>query len=153
MPPDLSTDGHVLVDVRGPRFSASVTTLVLAVALVVQGPVGIALVVWQWLAFAVASIAGLTWSPYGRLFGWVKRRFELGAARATEPEGPPRFAQTCGLAVATVALIAFVAGAVTVGWAAVGVVLVLSMLLATTGICVGCELYVVGRRVRARRSA
>jgi len=32
---------------------------------------------------------------------------------------------------------------------AVAVVLALSVLLATTGICVGCELYLVGQRLRA----
>jgi hypothetical protein len=115
--------------------------------------VGIALVAWQWLAFAISAVAGLAWSPYGNLFRFVKRRFDLGPPPETEPEGPPRFAQACGLAVATVALLAFALGATTVGWVAVGVVLALSALLALTGLCIGCELYLVGHRLRGGRTS
>jgi hypothetical protein len=141
-------EGVLLVDVRGPRFGAAITTAVLATALVVQGSVGVGLVVWQWLAFAIATVAGLAWSPYGNLFRFVKRRFDLGPAPDVETEGPPRFAQACGLAVATVALVLFAVGATTAGWVAVGIVLALSALLAFTGICVGCELYLVAQRAR-----
>lgn len=151
---ELATDdqGNLIIDVRGPRFGAAITTVVLATALVVQGPVGIALVAWQWLAFAIAALAGLRWSPYGNLFRLLKARLDLGAPPETEPEGPPRFAQACGLAVATVALVAFALGATTAGWIAVGLVLALSALLALTGICVGCELYLLGQRLRGRRA-
>jgi hypothetical protein len=144
-------DGRLLIDVRGPRVGAAITTVVLAVALVVQGPVGIGLVAWQWLAFTISAVGGLALSPYGNLFRWAKRRFDLGTPPATEAEGPPRFAQACGAAVTTVALLAFVAGATTVGWVAVGVVLALSTLLAGTGLCIGCELYLIGRRLRTGR--
>lgn len=147
---ELATDerGNLVIDVRGPRFGAAITTVVLGVALVVQGPVGVALVAWQWLAFAIATVAGLAWSPYGNLFRLVKRRVDLGPPPETEPEGPPRFAQACGLAVASIALLAFAVGATTVGWVAVGVVLALSALLALTGLCIGCELYLAGHRLR-----
>lgn len=142
--------GRLLIDVRGPRFGAAITSLVLATALVVQGGIGVALVAWQWLAFAISTVAGLRFSPYGNLFRWAKRRFDLGPAPATEAEAPPRFAQACGLAVATVALVAFALGSTGVGWIAVGIVLALSVLLATTGICVGCELYLLGARLTGR---
>jgi hypothetical protein len=100
-------EGVLLIDVRGPRFGAAITTVVLGTALVVQGPVGIGLVAWQWLAFAISTVFGLAWSPYGNVFRFVKRRFDLGPAPDVETEGPPRFAQACGLAVATVALVLF----------------------------------------------
>jgi hypothetical protein len=151
MAQQLATDehGNLVIDVRGPRFGAPITTVVLATALVVQGPLGIGLVAWQWVAFAISTVAGLAWSPYGRIFRVVKRRFDLGAPTETESEGPPRFAQACGLAVTTVALVAFALGATTVAWIAVGVVLALSALLAFTGLCIGCELYLIGQRLRA----
>lgn len=145
-------DGRLLIDVRGPRFGAAITSVVLATALVVQGSVGTALVAWQALAFAIASIAGLAWSPYGNLFRVVKRRLHLGPPPATEPEAPPRFAQACGLAVSLVALSLLGAGATTAGWIAVGVVFALSALLATAGICIGCELYLAGQRLVRRRA-
>lgn len=145
-------DGRLIIDVRGPRFGAAITSVVLGVALIIQGPVGIGLVAWQWLVFAIATFAGLRWSVYGNVFRWVKRRFDLGPPPATEPEGPPRFAQACGLAVATAALALFAVGLTAAGWIAVGVVLALSALLAFTGLCVGCELYVLGRRLFGGRS-
>jgi hypothetical protein len=141
-------EGVLLIDVRGPRFGAAITTVVLGAALVVQGPVGVGLVAWQWLAFAISTVFGLAWSPYGNVFRFVKRRFDLGPAPDVETEGPPRFAQACCLAVATVALVLFAVGASTAGWVAVGVVLALSALLALAGICVGCELYLLAQRAR-----
>lgn len=140
-------DGRLLIDVRGPRFGATITSVVLATALILQGDLGLALVAWQTLVFAVAAIAGLAWSPYGNLFRLLKRRLDLGPPPATEPEAPPRFAQACGLAVSSVGLVLLAAGATTAGWVAVGVVFALSALLATSGICIGCELYLVGQRV------
>lgn len=142
--------GSLVIDVRGPRFGAAITTTVLAVALIVQGPVGIGLVAWQWVAFGISTFAGLRWSPYGNLFRAVKRRFDLGPPPATETEAPPRFAQLCGFAVSSIALVLFAVGASVAGWLAVGVVLALSVLLAATGLCVGCELYLLGQRLRAR---
>ena len=143
MPSDL------MIDVRGPRFGAAITSTVLATALLVQGTVGTALVVWQWTMFAIAAVFGLRHSVYGNLFRFLKRRFDLGPPPATEPEAGPRFAQACGLAVLTVALVATALGASTVAWIAVGVVLALSLLLATTDICIGCLLYGVIVRMPA----
>jgi hypothetical protein len=112
--------------------------------------VGVALVAWQWVAFAISTFAGLRWSPYGNLFRIAKRRLDLGPPPATEPEGPPRFAQLCGFAVTSIGLVAFAFGATAVGWVAVGVVLALAALQAATGLCIGCELYLLGQRFRAK---
>lgn len=144
-------DGSLLVDVRGPRFGAAVTTLVLALALLLRGPAGTVLLAWQVVAFATSVVAGLAWSPYGELFRRVKRRLDLGPPPAVESEAPPRFAQLCGLVVGSSALVAVTAGSTTLGWSLVAVVLALSTLLATTGLCVGCEVYLLAARVRALR--
>lgn len=140
------------VDVRGPRFGATVTMVVLATALVVQGPFGAALVGYAVLQFLVATIFGLTSSPNARLFSLVRDRFGLGPATETEPVQPPQFSQLCGLVVAGPGLIAIASGATTLGWVLVSIVLALSALLSLTGLCVGCELYVLGQRLRARRA-
>lgn len=145
--------GNLLIDVRGPRFGAAITTAVLAAALVLQGTVGTWLVAWQVTMFAVATIAGLAWSPYGMVFRVVKRGFDLGPPPEVEREEPPRFAQLCGLLFAGAGLVALISGATTLGWVLVGIVLALSTLLATTGLCVGCELYLLGARLRSRRTA
>lgn len=140
------------VDVRGPRFGAAVTTVVVATALIVQGPVGLTLLAWQTVQFAAATFAGLRRSPHAVLFRVARRRLDLGPPRATEPEAAPRFAQACGLAVLTLGWLAFALGAPAWGWVAASVVLALSSLLAVSGVCVGCELYLWSRRVRAEVS-
>jgi hypothetical protein len=141
--------GRLLIDVRGPRFGAAITSVVLATALVVQGGVGTALITWQWAMFAIATVFGLRHSVYGNLFRAVKRRFALGPPPETEPEAGPRFAQACGLAVLSVALVAAALGATTVTWVAAGTVLALSLLLASTNVCIGCLLYGVIARMPA----
>jgi len=141
--------GRLLIDVRGPRVGAAITATVLATALLVQGGVGVALIGWQWAMFAIAALFGLRHSVYGNLFRMVKRRLDLGPPPSVELEAGPRFAQACGLAVLTIALGAFLLGATTVAWGAVGVVLALSLLLAATDICIGCLLYGIVSRMPA----
>jgi len=132
------------IDVRGPRFSAAVTFVVLAAAFAAQSRVLLAV---QVTVFAVAAIAGLRWSPYGNIFRLLKRRLDWGPPPATEPEAGPRFSQLMGLLFSGAGLMAIVAGANTLGWGLVLIVVALSGLLAATGLCVGCEVYALGRRV------
>lgn len=132
------------IDVRGPRFSAALTFLVLAVAFVAQSPAVLAV---QVAVFAVAALAGLRWSPYGTLFRFLKRRLDWGPPPATEPEAGPRFSQLMGLLFSGGGLAAVLAGATTLGWGLVLVVIALSGLLAATGLCVGCEVHALGRRL------
>ncbi len=140
-------EGGLLIDVRGPRFSAAITLTVLAIALILQLEWLVAL---QTLVFAVAAFLGLRWSPYGNLFRFLKRRFDLGPPPEVEAEGPPRFAQFCGFLVTAGALVAFGLQAELVGWILVAIVLALASLQAFTGICIGCEMYLIGQRIRAR---
>ena len=62
------------IDPRGPRFGGAVTTVVLALALVLVGtPAGTVLVAWQTLVFALGAIVGLHAQPYGIVFRKVIR--------------------------------------------------------------------------------
>ncbi len=97
--------------------------------------------------FAVAALAGLRWSPYGNLFRFLKRRLDWGPPPATEPEAGPRFSQLMGLLFTGAGLVALLAGASVLGWGLVLVVVALSGLLAAPGLCVGCEMYALGRRL------
>jgi hypothetical protein len=136
------------VDVRGPRFAAWVTSVVLAVALLTASGV---LVAVQAAVFAVGAFAGLRYAPYGALF----RRFvapRLGPVREREPEAPARFAQLVGLLFALVGAAGYLLGAPTVGAVATGLALVAALLNAATGFCLGCELYLITRRVLPART-
>src|SRR3954466_9496876 len=81
------------IDVRGPRFAAWVTAVVLAVA-VVQGSG--TLVAVQAVVFAVGAFAGLRYAPYGVLFRLLVAP-RLGPVRERDTKSPPRFAQLLGL--------------------------------------------------------
>ena len=130
------------VDVRGPRFGAWVTTVVLAGALLTGSGW---LVAAQAVVFAVGAFAGLRVSPYGLLFRTLIAP-RLGPVREREPEAPPRFAQLVGLMFAVVGAAGYLLGAPVLGAVATGFALVAALLNATTGFCLGCELYLIARR-------
>jgi hypothetical protein len=135
------------VDVRGPRFAAWVTSAVLALALVLGSGW---LVAAQAVVFAVGAFAGLRYAPYGVLFrALVAPR--LGPVREREPEAPPRFAQLVGLLFALIGAGGYLLGAPTVGAVATGLALVAALLNAATGLCLGCELYLIARRALPAR--
>jgi hypothetical protein len=135
------------VDVRGPRFAAAVTAVVLAIALVLGSG---ALVAAQAVVFAIGAFAGLRYAPYGALFRvFVAPR--LGPVREREPEAPPRFAQLVGLLFAVVGAAGYLFGVPVLGAVATGFALVAALLNATTGFCLGCELYLIARRALPAR--
>jgi hypothetical protein len=136
-----------LVDVRGPRFTAAVTAVVLAVALVLGSGV---LVAAQAAVFGVGAFAGLRYAPYGALFRAVVAP-RLGPVRDREPEAPPRFAQFVGLLFAVVGAVGYLTGAPVLGAVATGLALVAALLNAATGFCLGCEFYLIARRALPAR--
>ena len=136
------------VDVRGPRFGAWITTVVLAVALLTASGV---LVAVQAAVFAVGALAGLQYAPYGVLFR-VLVAPRLGPVREREPEAPPRFAQLVGLVFAVVGALGYLLGAPLAGAIATGLALMAALLNAATGFCLGCELYLLVRRAAGPRT-
>jgi hypothetical protein len=130
----------VLVDPRGPRLGAWVTTVVLAVVLLTGS---LPLLAVQAVVFALGA-AGR--SPYGPL--WKRLRRSLPAE--LEDARPPRFAQAVGLAFALVGL----AGAGTVvTTVAVALALAAALLNAAFGICLGCELYLSWKKSTTHEGA
>jgi hypothetical protein len=136
------------VDVRGPRFAAWVTAVVLAVALLLGSGV---LVAAQAVVFAVGAFAGLRYAPYGVLFRLLVAP-RLGPVREREPEAPPRFAQLVGLLFAVAGAAGYLLGAPVLGAVATGMALVAALLNAATGFCLGCELYLIARRAMPART-
>lgn len=134
------------VDPRALRFGAAVTAAVLAIVLVTPSPVREIVLALQTLVFALGAFVSLTASPWSWVFRTVVRP-RIGAPTQTEDPGPPRFAQIVGVAFASVGLVALLAGATTGGLVAVGFAFVAALLNATTGFCLGCELYLTTRRL------
>ncbi|MFC9958787.1 DUF4395 domain-containing protein [Streptomyces nigra] len=134
------------IDVRGPRFGAAVTTVVLAVVLVTGSAW---LLAWQTLAFALGAAGGVGRSPYGVLFRRGVRP-RLGPPTAFEAPEPPRFAQAVGLVFAVVGLVGYALGPQWLGLAATGAALAAAFLNAVFGYCLGCEMYLLVRRLTVR---
>jgi hypothetical protein len=137
-----------MVDVRGPRFGAWVTTAVLAAALLTGTGW---LVAAQAIVFAVGAFAGVRNAPYGVLFRTLVAP-RLGPVREQEPEAPPRFAQLVGLLFTVVGAAGYLFGAPALGAVATGLALVAALLNAATGFCLGCELYLIVRRAQTART-
>ncbi|MEU9185571.1 DUF4395 domain-containing protein [Streptomyces sp. NPDC048484] len=131
------------IDARGPRFGAAVTTVILAVVLITGSAW---LLAWQTLAFALGAAGGVGRSPYGWLFRRVVRP-RIGPPTEFEAPEPPRFAQAVGLAFASVGLVGYTAGPEWLGLAAAGAALAAAFLNAAFGYCLGCEMYLLIRRV------
>jgi len=139
------------VDPRSLRFGAAVTSVVLAIVLVVPSPAREVLLALQVILFGLGALVSLTASPWAWFFRTVVRP-RIGAPAHTEDARPPRFAQAVGLAFAVTGLVALLAGATTAGLVAVGLAFVAALLNAATGLCLGCELYLTTRRL-ARTAA
>ncbi len=136
------------IDPRGQRFAAAITSAVLVGALLTApGPVGIVLLAVQAGLFAVAVARGVQRTPVAALYRNLVRP-RLGAPAHLEDPEPPRFAQGVGLVFALVALAGFLLGVDPVGYVATGFALVAALLNATIGLCLGCEVYLLLRRVQ-----
>ena len=141
------------IDARGPRFGAVITTAVLALTLLtIPSTLSLVLLSLQTVAFALGSLVGVHAQPYGVLFRTVVRP-RLGAATKLEDPAPPRFAQTVGLGFAVVGLVGLVTGATAVAYVAVGFALAAAFLNAAFDFCLGCEMYLLGKRFFSSRAA
>jgi hypothetical protein len=119
------------IDPRGPRFNQAVLAAALLVGFLADGRAVVPL-------FAVVLLLGAAlgprFGPFLRLYADVIGP-RLRPPAVLEDPRPPRFA----------------AGAPGLGWALALVVAVLAGVAATTGLCVGCELYVLWARRRGVR--
>jgi hypothetical protein len=142
--------GPQQVDVRGPRFTAWVTTVVLVATLIASAfsSVSAAVVLGlQAVVFAVGAVGGPRQHPYGRLFAtFVAPR--LGPVTDREPAPPLKFAQFVGLLFAVVGAAGFAFGLPALGLVATAFALVAAFLNAVFGMCLGCQLYPLVIRFR-----
>ena len=130
-----------MIDPRGPRFAAWITSLVLAAVLLTGSG-------WLLLAQAcVFALGTLGKNPYALFWRQFLRR---GTRVELEDARPPQFAQLVGFAFALVGVLAFAAGATTVALVATAAALAAAFLNAAFGICLGCELYLIFRRTTSR---
>ncbi|WP_433180093.1 DUF4395 domain-containing protein [Actinoallomurus sp. CA-150999] len=137
------------VDPRGQRFGATLTAIVLIVVLVSSSWL---LLAAQAVVFLVGVVFGLRNAPYGLIYQALVRP-RLGVPRELEPEAPPRFAQGVGAAFALIGVFGYVAKVPALGMTATAFALVAAVLNAAFGFCLGCEAYLLIRRLAPRRAA
>ena len=135
------------IDPRGPRFGAAITTAVLAIILLtIPSSIALVLLGIQTVVFALGAFVGLHAQPYGILYRKLVAP-KLGKPTVLEAVEPPQFAQFVGFLFAATGLIALLAGADLVATIAVGFALGAAFLNAAFNFCLGCEMYLIGKRI------
>jgi hypothetical protein len=142
------------VDPRALRFSAAATASVLAVVLLTSGsarPLALGLLASQVAVFGFTAFASMHWSVWAQIFArfiWPR----IGAAAELEDARPARFAQLIGFVVTALALLGFVIGLDGAGYGLTAVAVVVALVNATTGVCLGCRIYLLARRLQRVRA-
>jgi hypothetical protein len=136
-----------LVDPRGPRFAAWVTTAVLIAVLVTESAV---LLAAQGAVFAIGALAGLRAHPYSLLYRFLVAP-RLAPPTEREDPAPVRFAQGVGFLFAVVGTAGYATGLAGLGLTATALALGAAFLNAAFGYCLGCEIYLrLPVRLRSR---
>ncbi len=137
-------DNVKLLDARGPRFGALLTTIVLAAVLVTGS---LPLLIWQLSVFALGAFIGPQASPYAWIYRTVVKP-RLRGDVPTEDTRPPQFAQIVGFLFALTATVALIFGATALFTVATGFALAAAFLNSVFNFCLGCEMYLLIARAR-----
>ena len=141
-----STKSTTIIDARGPRFGAVITTVVLATALATNN---VWVIVAQGIVFAIGAIKGPQFTPYAFIYkSLVKPR--LKGEFEGEDVRPPQFAQTVGLLFALAAIGGSLFGINAIFTVAVAFALGAAFLNAAFNFCLGCEIYLLLLRARSK---
>ena len=128
-----------LIDARGPRYTAAITTLVLSAALVTESNL---IIGFQFAVFLSAVLFGLRRSLYGFIYrNLIQSR--LSGPVPSENEAAPRFAQLVGALFAATALLGGLTGNTTLFLIATSFALGAAFLNAAFGFCLGCQMYLI----------
>ena len=135
-----------LIDARGPRYTAALTTIVLSAALITESNL---IIGFQFAVFLSAVLFGLRRSIYGFLYRNLIQPILSGPV-PSEYESAPRFAQLIGALFAFTALIGGLTGNTVVFLIATGFALAAAFLNAAFGFCLGCQMYLLILRATKR---
>lgn len=141
------------VDPRALRFNAGATASVLAVVLLTAGPtrpLALGLLASQVAVFGFTAFVSVHWSVWAQIFArFVWPRIE--PATELEDAHPVRFGQFIGFVLTALALLGFVIGADGIGYGLTAVAVTVAVINATTGVCLGCRIYLLARRLSKGR--
>lgn len=135
------------IDPRGPRFGATITTVVLAAVLLTGSGW---LLLAQAAVFAIGALSGLKYAPYGVLYRALVRP-RLAKPTELEHPAPPTFAQGVGFFFVAIGVIGYLTDVTVLGIVFTALALAAAFLNAAFDFCVGCEFYLLFRRSTVRR--
>ena len=135
-----------IIDARGPRFGAVITTALLATALATNN---LWVIVAQAGVFAIGAFKGPQFTPYAFIYKNIMKHRLKGDAPA-EYVRPPQFAQSVGLLFALVAIGGALSGINAIFTVAVAFALGAAFLNAAFNFCLGCEIYLLLLRARSK---
>ena len=135
-----------IIDARGPRFGAVITTAVLATALATNN---VWVVVAQAIVFAIGAVKGPQFTPYASIYKILVRP-RLKGEFVGEDVRPPQFAQSVGLLFALTAIGGVLFGVNAIFTVAVAFALAAAFLNAAFNFCLGCEVYLLLLRTRSK---
>ena len=131
------------LDPRGQRFAATLTSAVLIVVLATG---------WGWLALAQTVVFAITaLDPRKGPYAYIYRALilpRLGPPAEREPAAPVRFAQTVGFTFLAVSTLGYLTGLTALGVVFTAFGLLAAFLNAAFGLCLGCEAYLLLKRIR-----
>ena len=140
------------VDPRALRFSAAATAGVLVVALLTVGParpLALGLLASQVVVYGLTAFVSVHWSVWAQLFAhviWPRIWPRIGAAPELVDAPPVRFAQFIGFVLTASALLGLVIGVDGISYGLLVAAVVGAVAHATTGVCLGCRIYLLVRR-------
>jgi len=134
-----SKKNSTIIDARGPRFGAVITTVVLATALATNN---LWVIVAQAIVFAIGAFKGPQFTPYAFIYKSIVKPRLKGEVPA-EDVRPPQFAQSVGLIFALVAIGGALSGVDAISTVAVAFALGAAFLNAAFNFCLGCEIYLL----------
>jgi hypothetical protein len=140
-----------MIDRNAHRWGAAISAVVLIIGYILDVRVLVPLMA---VVLGIGTFLGLRYSPLGATYRFIKKTLNLSIPVVPEDEPPPRFAQLMGFLFLVIGTIGFyVLENSAVGWTFGIIVAALQTLLGVTGICVGCEVYLIGKRLAARGAA
>ncbi|MBD8057752.1 DUF4395 domain-containing protein [Cellulomonas sp. JH27-2] len=138
------------IDPRGPRFGAALTAVLLVVVLLLgTGTAAVVLLAVVAVSFALGVARGVQGTWQAAVFRALVRP-RLAAPTELEDARPPRFAQLVGFVVTGVGLVLALFGVSAAVPVSAAIALVAAFLNAAFGLCLGCEMYLLGLRLRSR---